>query len=465
MKIKNIISSGILLLLVGCSSNNGFKIAHQFYMNENYAAAIDQYDRFIRKSENGAEITRAELERSDCYLQLGFQAKAKKNTLLSSRLLYLANSNIADSYLDNVYYELSEVTLAENNIPKTLDYYEQILVNFADSELIPEVLYNKIELHILENDNAKALEEYRFFFTNYSDNNFRIKAESLVNPILPDFIEEVDEQFENQDYETALKNYLNLHILPTSYKTEISNKISDTYWITANRLLDSDLVQAREQFYKVVEFSPFRQTEVENRFRQICSELISNGADLINNNQLDEAESMYNFCFIFIEDYQAARVGLLEIDELRNRNASALEYLKKAEGAEKAKKISEALSYYRKANQYVKTEQTSNKIFLLSNRLKADKDSKGFALEIIKNYKNGKLVKKLENLEESLIEEFGSEAVRSTSWKVLYSSGEYKQEVRYDILGPVSTHYYIWQVDLLKQKISPLNKESEKLMD
>ncbi len=81
MKIKNIISSGILLILVGCSSNNGYKIAHQFYMGENYAAAIDQYDRFIRRSENGAEITRAELERSDCYLQLGFQAKGKKNTL------------------------------------------------------------------------------------------------------------------------------------------------------------------------------------------------------------------------------------------------------------------------------------------------------------------------------------------------------------------------------------------------
>jgi len=465
MKIKNIISSGILLLLVGCSSNNGYKIAHQFYMGENYAAAIDQYDRFIRRSENGAEITRAELERSDCYLQLGFQAKGKKNTLLASRLLYLANSKMADSYLDNVYFELSEVTRAENDIAKTLYFYAQILDNFKDSELIPEVLYNKIELHIMKKENDKALEDYRFFFSNYSDNNFRIKAEKLVNPILPEFIDEVDEQFKKQEYDAALNNYLNLYILPTSYQTEISNKISDTYWITANEMMKSDPVQARGHFYKVVEFNPSRKTEVDKRFEQICAELVEIGDSLIESYQLDEAEQKFKACFVFLENYQAARIGLLEIDELRNRDVNAQKYLKKAEVAEKAKKISVALAYYRQANEYVKTKQTSDKIFLLSNQLKADKESKGFTLKIIKNYKKGKLVKKLENLEESLIVEFGSESVRSTGWKVLYSSGKYKQEVRYDILGPDETHYFIWQVDLLKQKISPLNKESEKLMD
>jgi len=434
-------------------------------MNENYAAAIDQYDRFIRRSENGAEITRAELERSDCYLQLGFQAKSKKNTLLASRLFYLANSQIADSYLDNIYYELSVITREENDIPQTLVYYNNILDNFIDSEVIPEVLYNKIDILISEQKNEEALNDYRFFYSKFSENRFRMEAEKLVNPILPEFISEIDLQFDKGEYDSALANYLNLYLLPTSYKTEISNKISETYWLMANSMIEENPELAQENFQKVVVYNNSRKVEVENRFEQICRKLVRTGDDLIHIYQLDEAELKFETCFIFLPDYKSAKVGLLEINELRNRNANAEKYTAKAAKAENDKNIAEALAFYRKANEFVKTKASSDKIFLLSNQLKADKDSKGFALKIIKSYKRGILGKKLLALETSLKDEFGTEVVKSTGWKVLYSSGKYKQEVRYDILGPEDTHYYIWQVDLLKQKISPLNKESEKLMD
>jgi hypothetical protein len=36
--------------------------------------------------------------------------------------------------------------------------------------------------------------------------------------------------------------------------------------------------------------------------------------------------------------------------------------------------------------------------------------------------------------------------------------------VRYDILTPGENYYFIWQVDLLKQKVSPLNKLSEEVL-
>jgi len=434
-------------------------------MNENYAAAIDQYDRFIRRSENGAETTKAELERSDCYLQLGFQAKEKKNTLLASRLFYLSNSRIADSYLDNIYFDLSVITREEDDIPKTLEYYNIILDNFTDSEMIPEVLYNKIEISISQKQNEEALADYRFFYANYADNRFRIEAEKLVNPILPDFIAEIDQQFANREYDSALANYLNLYLLPTSYKSDISNKISETYWNMANNHVKDNPELARDNFLKVVEYNNSRLQEVNKRYQQICQNLVNDGDELISRYQLDEAEIKFQTCFIFIPDYQNGKVGLLEIDELRNRNANAEKYITKASNAEKEKRFADALSYYRQANEYVRTKETSDKIFLLSNQLKADKDSKGFTLKIIKGYKRGVLENRLKALEANMINEFGDEVVKSTGWKVLYSSGKYKQEVRYDILGPDATHYFIWQVDLLKQKISPLNKESEKLMD
>ena len=58
----------------------------------------------------------------------------------------------------------------------------------------------------------------------------------------------------------------------------------------------------------------------------------------------------------------------------------------------------------------------------------------------------------------------GDDLVRISGWKVLYSFGQYKYEVRYDIISPDERLYYAWRVDLSNQAISALNKLSEKTM-
>ena len=59
---------------------------------------------------------------------------------------------------------------------------------------------------------------------------------------------------------------------------------------------------------------------------------------------------------------------------------------------------------------------------------------------------------------------YGKDMVEISGWRVMYSSGEYKYELRYDILTPKENYYYVWLVDLREKNISPLNKASEKLM-
>ena len=100
MKNLNFLIFVILLFQLGCSINNKYNIAHDLYMDSNYPTAIEHYDSFLILHSQGSLATRAELERSDCYYQLGYKAYEKQNWLLASRLFYLSNSIIADSKLD-----------------------------------------------------------------------------------------------------------------------------------------------------------------------------------------------------------------------------------------------------------------------------------------------------------------------------------------------------------------------------
>ncbi|MDP8210635.1 MAG: hypothetical protein P9M05_07465 [Candidatus Stygibacter australis] len=102
LNFKILIWCIVLLLLAGCASNDKFKDARRYSSEGNYVPAIMLYDKYIQKNHHSAEQTIAELERSNCYYELGMQAYSKKNWVLADRLLFLANSDKADELADNV---------------------------------------------------------------------------------------------------------------------------------------------------------------------------------------------------------------------------------------------------------------------------------------------------------------------------------------------------------------------------
>jgi len=78
--------------------------------------------------------------------------------------------------------------------------------------------------------------------------------------------------------------------------------------------------------------------------------------------------------------------------------------------------------------------------------------------------KEQNIILAVQDLEDQQNERFGENIVRRSGWKVQYSTGEYKYEVRYDIITPEANYYFVWLADLKKGIISPLNKISEGLM-
>ena len=95
--------------------------------------------------------------------------------------------------------------------------------------------------------------------------------------------------------------------------------------------------------------------------------------------------------------------------------------------------------------------------------MKLKKDPIAFAKTIILNHHDGQLARKIFQIENDLEMEYGDD-VKSSGWKVLYSFGKFKYEIRYDILSPEDNYYFVWRVDLENRNVSALNKLSENIL-
>jgi hypothetical protein len=99
----------------------------------------------------------------------------------------------------------------------------------------------------------------------------------------------------------------------------------------------------------------------------------------------------------------------------------------------------------------------------MGNLIQAEKDPKEFAMKIINSYKNGIIPLGVSIAESSVIAQYGDE-VKNSGWKVYYAIGEYKYEVRFDILSPDENYYYSWRVNLKTREITSLNNISEDVL-
>jgi len=168
MKQKFIIYSILLFLIIGCSQNK-YEIGKSLHKNEKYALAINFYDQFINHEERGAKITEAELARSECYLELGKKAYEKEDWVLANRLFYLANSEKADSYMDNCYYELAKEAIEINQIDVAMEHFDFVLSYLTNSELIPEILFNRLNIYFNQGKKLLAYDDFNTLATTYPE--------------------------------------------------------------------------------------------------------------------------------------------------------------------------------------------------------------------------------------------------------------------------------------------------------
>lgn len=466
MKMKIILVVLILFAVVSghCWVNNKFNIAHQLYMKSNYVMAIKHFDSFLNSAQNGALSTQAELERSDCYYQLGYKAYKKESWLLASRFFFLSNSKIADTKLDDCYFRLAQKQLMQNVPTSTLEYFEKITSYMKDSEHIPEILFNRIKIYIEMGNNLSAFNDYNFLWENHPDDHFTKDIQPFIDNLMPLFIDEALTFRDSMEYDIAVDILSKLSRYPSKLQDDIFVHISDLYLLKADEaLLKKEYGLVKEYLKLVIDNDEIKQNIVNEKIKNICSQIIQEGDELVSSFQFDEAIETYKKCFIIVQEYSICTNIINETNEKQKKYQSALKHEKQAIEYEAEEEYASAYTHYNKSYKLFRTDRVREKIYLMGNLLQAEKDPKAFAKKIINEYKNGIIPAGVSAIESSLIDQYGNQ-VDTSGWKAYYAIGEYKYEVRYDLLSPDKNYYYAWRVNLRTREITSLNKISENVM-
>jgi len=466
MKIRKLLFSLAVILLIGsCSLNNSYKRAHDLYNKENYVSAINFYDDFLELNTQGINVTMAELERSDCYFQLGMKAYEKQNWLLAIRLYYLANSVHADQYMDNCYFELAEQALQQNDQTSALEYYDYILENLSESELVPKILVSRIMISSENSKQELILSDYQLLYKNYPDYEIDEVISNIADDIIEHNIDDLQEKLSSENYEQTLSELQLLAEFPTKHLQKIDKSLARSHVFIADmELSDKNYTSVVQHLHQALDYDGSMVETVENKLLTTFQFFIDHGNDLADQLKFDEALNVLDQCLQIYPDFKPAINSRERIVQEKRSYTQAVTLEKQALEREMQKEYQEALKLYEMSYNNFQNQNVEEKIQIMKNILRAEKDPRSFALNLIKEYRKGKILVGIGDLESELIEQYGENIVSSSGWKIQYSTGEYKYEVRYDILSPDKNYYYVWLTDLKKGIISPLNKISEGLM-
>lgn len=454
-----------VMLTSGCSTTRGYATAHQFYEKQNYVMAINLYDQYLKSAQNGALVTTAELERSECYFHLGMQAYNKENWLLANRLFYLANSAKADSYEDNSRFNIAQLAFARGDTTAVLAEYAHILSYMPDSELEPQILFHRIQIFLAQDEKEQAVADFTHLWQEYPADEFTAQARPLIDNIMPHYIAIAQQALDAGEYQSALDQLFVLQEYTLSHQAQIRTLISDTYEAMAQNALNAgDMLVARRSFNQAISFEPAKEERITNQIEAICRGYIQQGNEQASAYQVDDAIAMYQRCFQLIPNCTEATAAIEQADQLRKDIEDAMVLAAEAARLEDEKDYAKALTHYQASYRLIPLEDVKHKIFVMKNILRAEENPQDFAISVLEKYKKGKVVAAISDLERELRLTYSDE-LTSSGWRVLYAFGDFKYEVRYDLLTPAENYYFIWRVNLTDQTVIPLNKLTEEILE
>jgi hypothetical protein len=452
-----------LLFLAGCEDNR-LSLARSQYQRGRYAAAIESYDNYIQISENGAKVTYAELERGECYYQLGQKAAERKRWDLAARFFFLSNLPKADNELDNCYYQLAAQAYEQGDYPTVYDDYGKIIEFLPNSELIPEILYHKIDMLIrLNHDQEEAWSVYALLCDKYPKDEYVKRAQPMIDAFMPILIDEAVALKDTRGFEPALERLFSLESYPTAFKETIYLRISEMYMnLAESNIATRDYLKAVRNFRSAIDYDPQKESQVKRRLNEICGLFVSKGDELLAQRKIDEAILNYQGAFTIIPDYAPAQEGVRRAETTRENIRQSQALLAQALTAEQSKKYTTALELYRQAYALDRLDATQKKVFEMTNQVQIEKDPIGFARQILREYQGGMIIRRVQALVDKNVLTYGSN-VSTQDWRYLLSVGEAKYEARYDITTPDKSYYLDWLINLRDRSVTPLNKASEDL--
>jgi tetratricopeptide (TPR) repeat protein len=455
----------IVIFLSGCETNR-YKHAHSLYVAKNYAGAIGVLDDYIKTAKNGAFITRAEMDRSDSYYNLGKLSVEKKNWKLAIRLLILANSEQADHLLDKCYYQLAENAFQANDITTGLLYYDLIVNEIPTSELVPDILLRKIRIALdTYHDIRKAWQVYMILYNRFPDSPTEIEARPLISSFISQDVAEAVEIGKRQEYEKALATLFEIKKYPVGDKIRIENEIANIYMAKADTDMKSlNYHDAVLNLKLAVQYSAEKKETADQKLRSIAGVYIEKGNSEAKKRNFDTAIDYYEDSFQIIPEYPLAIKLIQDAKTTRHNIDYAVTLVKEGEQLETNRKFKDALANYQKAHELDHLDEYSRRIFLVSNIIEAEKNPETFTYRIITEYKGGKLNREIAAKRKALLLTNKADDVKDSGWKIMHSPGQYKYEARYDLYTLDQSFFYVFQVNLKERIIVPLNKLSENLM-
>ncbi len=462
-KTKLFFSIAIVLILSSCTLER-YSLAHSQLKNKKYALAINNYDKYIKISKNGALKTRAKMERAEAYYQTGLKAFKLKKWDIAARFFFLANIKKANNILDNCYWNLAKDELKKGNKEKALEYYNIIVKHFPNSDKMADVLLTRIKINF-EKDNCetKIWEDYKALCNGNYDKSKQKEAQIYADKILPSLISSAQYIADNVSSEKAVEQFENLRKYPSKYQKEISNRIANIYLkLAEEKISEENYIKADEFFNLAIRNNPKLEGKVKVKLNSLVNLFIKKGDQLLKERNIKLALKNYNKVFEIIPNNSKA-ISAIEKAKTKEKNiASADSLFKIAKNFENNKKYAKALKIYKQAYKLDSLDKTKHRIFIVSNILKAKKDPVGFARQIILNYKNNIFERKTQQIISEMKQKYPDE-VKVGKLKFFLSVGEYNYEVRYDITTPNENYFLIWQIDLSTQDVIPLNKLTEKI--
>jgi hypothetical protein len=464
LRLGHYILAALCLLVSACATTDRLKDARNYLSRANYVPAILLYDRYIERNPHSAEQTIAQLERSECYYQLGLQAYMKKNWVLADRLLFLANSDKADKLADKVHLELANIAEKNGDTDSQLYHYNYVIHQIPGSDLVPFLLTKRIDLYLAKNQYISAYNDYKMLWDRYSETEEAIASIEVINPLLPRFLENPRYSRSKGNYAAAIAEYRLLANYPSGYQSQIYTEIAATYYQWALKDNEEEkYAEMRDHLDLAISYNAGIRNEIQILIGETCREFIRSGDAYLADGEINNAILSYRKCFILSADNIQAQEKIDFAREQGRIFAQADSLFAQAKYLENRKEHTRAQELYRQSWQLSGNPAARSKKDAMDNYIRAENNPRDFALEIIRDHRNGYIKTKVDQKIIELREMYG-EQLSVSDWKAVYSYGEYNYEVRIDIYSPRESFYFAWRINLIEKSIVPLNKDSENIM-
>ncbi len=454
-----------LIFCVSCT-NNQYENAKKLFIQKNYVPAIEEFDIFLKKSNDRFETLEAEEMRAEAYYQLGLIAFEKNNYNLAVRLFYLSNTDKADIMIVNSYEILINQYLERNEKQRILACYDYLIQYFYLSEKTEEFSYLRIKSIIeWENNEDKAWEYYCQMVKLFPESEYTKKSELIINQFIEKKINSI--VVNKNTYSSLFLIIEELKFIksfPNTYHPRLDQEIANLYLELAdNQLNENQLNQALQYYQEAINHYKQMEEIVNLKLEKLCLQIINKGNELLSREEIDLAIDEFKKSFQIIKGYPPATERIAFAEKFRSDIKKSEELFNLGLQSERKNKFQEALHYYENASALRKSDLINQKIFELKNIIQLEADPKAFAMQVIKEFKKGMLVNKIAEIQKDLKIKWDKD-LKDSGWKVIGSPTRFKVEVRYDFITPSENYFYSWQVNLKEKTITPLNKLSERIM-